>query len=80
VGGASNVQPSPKFIKLCKELSECETAKNGGGMLGDMGWLSEPKLLSFGRSFLEISKALQTGQWSDLVRTEHGVHILQKIA
>lgn len=74
------LQPSPRFIKLCKELSECATAKNGGGMLGDMGWLDERALQSFGPVFRDISKALQVGQWSDVVRTEHGVHILQKIA
>lgn len=73
-------QPSPKFMKLCKDLSECATAKNGGGMLGDLGWLSEEKLRSFGVSFLESSRTLQVGQWSDVLRTEHGVHILQKIA
>merc|ERR1712217_236718 len=73
-------QPSPAFMKLCRDLSECSTAKNGGGMLGDLGWLSEDQLKRYGASFLEISKGLQVGQWSDLVRTENGVHILQKIA
>lgn len=77
---AALLQPSPKYIKLCKELSECATAKNGGGMLGDMGWLSHKNLIAFGPTFLEVSRALQAGQWSDLVRTEHGFHIFQKIA
>merc|ERR1712151_762090 len=62
---AAYSQPSPKYTKLCKELSEC-TAKNGGGMLGDMGWLSEDRLHSFGPAFREVSKALQVGQWSDV--------------
>lgn len=74
------IQPSPKFVKLCKELSECSTAKNAGGMVGDMGWLGEDSLHSFGPSFRDASKALQVGQWSDVVRTGQGVHILQKIA
>eukprot|EP00930_Biecheleria_cincta_P057508 TRINITY_DN43432_c0_g1_i1.p1 TRINITY_DN43432_c0_g1~~TRINITY_DN43432_c0_g1_i1.p1 ORF type:complete len:541 (-),score=103.61 TRINITY_DN43432_c0_g1_i1:34-1656(-) len=77
---AARLQPSPKFTQLCKKLSECATAQNGGGMIGDLGWLSEDKMASYGQNFFEVSKALQDGQWSDLVRTEHGVHILQKIA
>jgi hypothetical protein len=77
---AAFLQPSPTFIKLCKELSECSTAKNGGGMLGDMGWLSEAQLSGFGPVFAETGKTLQVGQWSDLVPTAEGIHIIQKIA
>mmetsp|Transcript_144520 Transcript_144520/g.255318 ORF Transcript_144520/g.255318 Transcript_144520/m.255318 type:complete len:464 (-) Transcript_144520:164-1555(-) len=77
---AAFIQPSPKFLKLCRELSECSTAKNAGGMIGDMGWLGEDSLQSLGPSFRDASKALQVGQWSDVVRTGQGVHILQKIA
>lgn len=77
---AARLQPSPQFTLLCKKLSECATAQNGGGMIGDLGWLNQEKMASYGQNFFEVSKALQDGQWSDLVRTEHGVHILQKIA
>lgn len=77
---AARLKPSPQFTSLCKKLSECGTAQNGGGMIGDLGWLNYEKMASYGQNFLEASKALQDGQWSDLVRTEHGVHILQKIA
>jgi hypothetical protein len=77
---AACLQPSPLFVKLCKERSECATAKNGGGMTGDLGWLSDSQLAGFGPKFSDICNLLQVGQWSDLVQTEHGVHILQRIA
>merc|ERR1711972_149745 len=42
------LQPSPKYVTLCKEVSECSTAQKGGGMLGDLGWLSQVELGRFG--------------------------------
>lgn len=74
------LQPTPKYTSLCKELSECATAQKGGGMMGDLGWLSQEQLAKFGPSFAEVAKTLGVGQWSDLAGSEHGVHILQRIA
>jgi len=74
------LQPSPKYVSLCKELSECTTAQKGGGMMGDLGWLSAQELSRFGPAFAETAKALSVGQWSDLAGSEHGIHILQRIA
>mmetsp|Transcript_21121 Transcript_21121/g.45794 ORF Transcript_21121/g.45794 Transcript_21121/m.45794 type:complete len:526 (+) Transcript_21121:88-1665(+) len=74
------LQPSPKYVSLCKELSECTTAQKGGGMMGDLGWLSNEGLHRFGPSFAETAKSLGVGQWSDLASSEHGIHILQRIA
>lgn len=74
------LQPTPKFSSLCKELSECSTAQKGGGMMGDLGWLSTDQLQRFGPSFAETAKSLAVGQWSDLQSSEHGIHLLQRIA
>jgi len=74
------LQPTPKFLALCKELSECTTAQKGGGMCGDLGWLGSEQLRTFGPAFGEIAKALAVGQWSDLASSDHGIHLLQRIA
>merc|ERR1712050_402284 len=74
------LQPTPKYVSLCKELSECTTAQKGGGMMGDLGWLSQDQLSRFGPAFSEMAKALGVGQWSDLASSEHGIHLLQRIA
>merc|ERR1711920_393473 len=74
------LQPTPKYSALCKELSECTTAQKGGGMMGDLGWLSQDQLIRFGPAFAETAKALGVGQWSDLAGSEHGIHLLQRIA
>lgn len=74
------LQPTPRFVALCKELSECATAQKGGGMMGDLGWLSQEQLARFGPSFAETAKSLGVGHWSDLAGSEHGIHVLQRIA
>jgi len=74
------LQPTPKYLSLCKELSECTTAQKGGGMCGDLGWLSSDQLNRFGPAFSEIARALGVGHWSDLASSDHGVHLLQRIA
>ncbi|CAK9084712.1 unnamed protein product [Durusdinium trenchii] len=64
---AAAFQPTPKFTSLCKELSECNTAQKGGGMIGDLGWLQPDELKSrFGPAFSEAAKMLNPGQWSHL--------------
>mmetsp|Transcript_28688 Transcript_28688/g.66799 ORF Transcript_28688/g.66799 Transcript_28688/m.66799 type:complete len:530 (-) Transcript_28688:100-1689(-) len=74
------LQPTPKYTALCKEMSECTTAQKGGGMMGDLGWLSQDQLSRFGPAFAETAKALAVGQWSDLAGSDHGIHLLQRIA
>lgn len=74
------LQPTPKYVALCKELSECTTAQKGGGMMGDLGWLSQDQLSRFGPAFADTAKALGVGQWSDLAGSDHGIHLLQRIA
>jgi len=74
------LQPTPKYVQLCKEVSECTTAQKGGGMMGDLGWLSQDQLSRFGPAFAEMAKTLGVGQWSDLASSEHGIHVFQRIA
>lgn len=74
------LQPTAKYLELCKEMSECTTAQKGGGMCGDLGWLGQEQLRMFGPSFGEIAKSLNIGQWSDLASSDHGIHLLQRIA
>jgi len=74
------LQPTPKYLALCKEMSECSTAQKGGGMCGDLGWLGQDQLRMFGPSFGDIAKSLSVGQWSDLANSDHGIHLLQRIA
>lgn len=76
----SALQPTPKYTALCKEMSECTTAQKGGGMMGDLGWLGLDQLARFGQAFAETAKSLAVGQWSDLANSEHGIHLLQRIA
>merc|ERR1712137_1021803 len=72
--------PTPKYLSLCRELSECTTAQKGGGMCGDLGWMSKGQLNQFGSEFTEVARGLAIGQWSDLTSSDHGMHILQRIA
>lgn len=74
------LQPTPKYISLCKEMSECSTAQKGGGMMGDLGWMDINQISRFGQAFADTVKSLSVGQWSDLTSSEHGIHILQRIA
>mmetsp|Transcript_34440 Transcript_34440/g.78531 ORF Transcript_34440/g.78531 Transcript_34440/m.78531 type:complete len:530 (-) Transcript_34440:46-1635(-) len=73
-------QPTPRYVQLCKDVSECTTAQKGGGFMGDLGWMSPEQLGRYGTQFAETAKALGIGQWSDLTTSEHGIHILQRIA
>jgi len=69
-----------KFAELCRELSECPSAKKGGSMCGDMGWLSVEELTRMGGTFREKVEPLKPGQWSDVTPSDQGVHLIQRIA
>lgn len=69
-----------KFIELCKEHSECETARKGGTMCGDIGWVTPEDRSKFGGSFKEVVDVLLPGQFSDIAVTEQGAHLVQRIA
>lgn len=71
---------SEKFLKLCKEHSDCSTAKKGGGMCGDLGWVTREAQRNISKEFQEAVSVLRPGDWSDIVSTGEGLHIVQRIA
>mmetsp|Transcript_12621 Transcript_12621/g.39796 ORF Transcript_12621/g.39796 Transcript_12621/m.39796 type:complete len:122 (+) Transcript_12621:1401-1766(+) len=71
---------SEKFAKLCKEHSECPTAQKGGGMCGDLGWVSRDAQQKLGKDFQSGVSVLRPGDWSDIVASIEGLHIIQRIA
>jgi hypothetical protein len=71
---------SEKFMKLCKEFSDCPTAQKGGGMCGDLGWVSREQQKKMGGSFHDAVSVLRPGDWSDIAVSTDGLHIVQRIA
>lgn len=71
---------SKKFAELSKKMSECDSAKKGGAMCGDLGWLSPEELANFGGNFKEVMEVLLPGEFSDIAITEQGLHVAQRVA
>jgi len=71
---------SKKFAELCREMSDCPTAKKGGAMCGDIGWMAIDALVKMGGNFKENVDALRPGEWSDITQSREGVHLIQKVA
>lgn len=71
---------SEKFAKLCKEHSECPTSQKGGGMCGDLGWVSRDSQRKRGGGFHDAVSVLRPGDWSDIVASNEGLHLIQRIA
>jgi len=71
---------SQTFQRLCKEHSECPTSQKGGGMCGDLGWVSPDAQAKLGRDFQSAVSVLRPGCWSDIVASIDGLHIIQRIA
>lgn len=71
---------SPKFMSLCRKLSECETSKHGGSMCGDLGWVTPQQRSNMGGTFKEVTDALLPGSWSDIAASGQGLHLIQRLA
>jgi len=71
---------SKKFQELCRKSSECESAKKGGAMCGDLGWLTPEELAGMGGSFKEVMEVLMPGQFSDIAHSDQGLHLAQRVA
>jgi len=71
---------SEKFLKLCKEHSVCPTAQKGGTMCGDLGWVTREAQRKMSKEFQEAVSVLRPGDWSDIVASQEGLHIVQRIA
>lgn len=71
---------SEKFPKLCKQHSDCVSAQKGGPMCGDLGWVTIEAQRKLGEAFRESVKVLRPGELSDIVQSNDGLHIIQRIA
>eukprot|EP00747_Dinoflagellata_sp_TGD_P139520 gnl/TRDRNA2_/TRDRNA2_175900_c0_seq6.p1 gnl/TRDRNA2_/TRDRNA2_175900_c0~~gnl/TRDRNA2_/TRDRNA2_175900_c0_seq6.p1 ORF type:complete len:526 (+),score=104.28 gnl/TRDRNA2_/TRDRNA2_175900_c0_seq6:88-1665(+) len=71
---------TPKFVKLCREMSDCDTAQKGGNMCGDLGWVTPEERTKMGGSFKEVVDVLLPGQISDIAASDQGLHLVQRIA
>jgi len=69
-----------KFGELCRQYSHCPTAQKGGGMCGDLGWMSLEDLAQLGGNLREKVEPLKPGQWSDICSSDQGVHLVQRVA
>lgn len=66
-----------RFSPLARQFSECSSAMKGGDQAGDLGWFSRGKMQ---KPFEDESFNLEVDQISDLVASESGIHIIQRIA
>jgi NIMA-interacting peptidyl-prolyl cis-trans isomerase 1 len=62
-----------RFKKIAKEYSDCSSAKRGG----DLGPFGRNQMQ---KPFEEASFALKTGQMSDIVDSDSGLHIIYRYA
>lgn len=77
------------FASTCKAISECQSALKGGDMAGDVGWLDQKsadvppeKALRLQVPALVLKPALElaVGELGDIVTSDLGVHLIQRIA
>mmetsp|Transcript_33170 Transcript_33170/g.72322 ORF Transcript_33170/g.72322 Transcript_33170/m.72322 type:complete len:532 (+) Transcript_33170:81-1676(+) len=71
---------STVFANLCKTHSECATAQKGGGMCGDLGWVTREAQRRRGGSFQDAVAVLKPGDYSDIATSNEGLHLIQRIA
>merc|ERR1712060_606880 len=65
------------FRKLCQQHSECSSADNAGQLCGDLGWISRGQ----GEiPFEQAAFSLRRGEFSDVITTSRGMHIIQRLA
>lgn len=69
-----------KFCEVCKEISECETARKGGNLCGELGWLTPEERGMHGAGFKEAVDILTPGQLSDIATSTYGLHLVQRVA
>jgi len=64
------------FVKLCRELSDCQSADQPGNLAGHLGWVGRGEQEA---AFEEVVFALEPNEFSDLCSTSRGVHIIQRL-
>eukprot|EP00928_Gymnodinium_smaydae_P072406 TRINITY_DN55776_c0_g1_i1.p1 TRINITY_DN55776_c0_g1~~TRINITY_DN55776_c0_g1_i1.p1 ORF type:complete len:476 (-),score=97.19 TRINITY_DN55776_c0_g1_i1:134-1561(-) len=74
-------QVTPQMLKVFRATSECKTSIKGGSNCGDLGWLSKKELQRMGKEgFAEQVFGLGIAEWSDLVFTIEGAHLIMRMA
>eukprot|EP00747_Dinoflagellata_sp_TGD_P201028 gnl/TRDRNA2_/TRDRNA2_74481_c0_seq1.p1 gnl/TRDRNA2_/TRDRNA2_74481_c0~~gnl/TRDRNA2_/TRDRNA2_74481_c0_seq1.p1 ORF type:complete len:631 (-),score=125.60 gnl/TRDRNA2_/TRDRNA2_74481_c0_seq1:86-1867(-) len=64
------------FAKLCRELSDCQTAENPGNMAGHIGWIARGQEE---QALEDAAFALTVNEFGDIVTTSRGVHVIQRM-
>merc|ERR1711948_121012 len=71
---------TPTIMRVVKSTSECKSSLKGGSMCGDLGWLGKKDLQAFGKDTEEAARALGIAEWSDILPSDQGVHLMMRIA
>lgn len=71
------VQDPNQFLKLCRELSDCQSAQQPGLLSGDLGWLGRGQQE---QSFEDSAFSLSPNMLGDIVTSSRGVHLIQRLA
>jgi len=74
---AQVLEDKTQFAVLARQHSECSSALKGGEQSGDLGWFSRGKMQ---KPFEDEAFNLEVNRISDVVATESGVHIIERIA
>jgi len=64
------------FEKVCRELSDCQTADQPGKLVGHIGWVGRGEMEA---GLEEAAFACEPNEFSDVVVSVRGVHILQRL-
>merc|ERR1739845_45655 len=71
------LQANPNvFLKLCRELSDCQTADQAGNLAGHLGWVGRGEQEA---ALEEVAFGLDPNEFGDIVNTSRGVHIIQRL-
>lgn len=66
-----------QFLRLCRELSDCQTATQPGLLSGDLGWLARGQQEA---AFEEACFGLSPNSVGDIVSSSRGLHLIQRLA
>jgi len=72
-----DTQKSNAFRRLCQLHSECSTADNAGQLCGDLGWISRGQ---GDIAFEQAAFSLRKLEFSDVIATSRGLHLIQRLA
>lgn len=65
------------FLRMVRELSDCQTAMQPGALSGDLGWLGKGQQeVAFDEAVFNLGPNII----GDLVTTSRGIHIVQRLA